>query len=135
MIFGLSIPLHHNNFSFIYSLFVCFYFCFVISSFCFCFLIERAVTDETKLLFRHSTQHSSFSQTPGLYWTSCSKHLIDSYSRQTYAFILLVPFKSYRTFEINLLLWFTLTCCHKCLHHGFQRVEMLIFLLFNSLRA
>ena len=131
---GLSIPLHHYNFSFIYSSFVCSYFCFVISSSCFC-LIERAVTDETKLLFIHSTQHSSFSQTPGLHWTLYSKHSIDSYSRQTYAFILSVPFKSYRTFEINLLVWFTLTCCHKCWHPGFQRVEMLIFLFFNSMRA
>ena len=131
---GFSIPLHYYNFSFIYPLFVCFYFCFVISPFCFCFIIERAVTEETKLLFIHSAQHSSFSLTPGLYWTPYSKHLRDS-SRQTYAFILSVPFKSYRTFEINLLVWLTLTCCHTCWQHGFQRVEMLMFLLFNSLRA
>ena len=113
VIICLSIPLHHYNFSFTFSLFFVFISVLVISCFCFCFLIKRAVTDETTLLFRHFTQHSSFSQTPGLYWTSYSKHLIDSYSRQTYAFILSVPFKSYRTFEINLLAWFTLTGCHK----------------------
>ena len=63
--------------------------------------------------FLHFTQHSSFSQTPGLSWTSYSKQSIDSYSRQTYALILSVPFKSYKTFDINLLAWFILTGCHK----------------------
>ena len=42
-----------------------------------------------------------------------AKHSIDSYSRQTYAFILSVSFKSYRTFDIHLLAWFTLTVCHR----------------------
>ena len=52
----------HYDLNFIHLLFVCFLFCvFFFSFFLFCskffFLIERAVTDETKLLFPsfHST--------------------------------------------------------------------------------
>ena len=94
-----------------------FLFLFVLSSFCFVFLNWKSSDWRHKLLFRHSTQYSSSSQTPGLYWPSCSKNSIDSYSRQTYAFILSVPFKSYRTFEIHdLLAWFTLTGCHRLNH-------------------
>ena len=45
--------------------------------------------------------HCFWSQIPGLY------------SRQIYAVILSVLFKSFRTFDIKLLAWITSTGCHK----------------------